>query len=94
MTESLALEKQEARAQVEELESALAEMASQLEHAKIDHDDMKDLHQSLTGHSWVDEKTIKTCKLCTKDFTIKRRKVIWMLKSLPLNSGYNFQFIL
>ena len=35
-------------------------MAAQLENAKIDHDDMKDLHESLTGHKWVDEKTVKT----------------------------------
>ena len=58
-----------------ELESALADMASHLENAKIDHDDMKDLHESLTGHKWVDEKTVKTCFQCIRDFTIKRRKV-------------------
>ena len=50
-------------------------MASHLENAKIDHDDMKDLHESLTGHKWVDEKTVKTCFQCIRDFTIKRRKV-------------------
>lgn len=86
MIESLTTEKQESRDQVEELESALAEMASQLEHAKIDHDDMKDLHQSLTGGSWVDEKTVKICNLCTRDFTIKRRKVI----SLKFHSNFEF----
>ena len=50
-------------------------MAAQLENAKIDHDDMKDLHESLTGHKWVDEKTVKICYKCERDFTIKRRKV-------------------
>ena len=59
----------------EQLESALSEMAAQLENAKIDHDDMKDLHESLTGHKWVDEKTVKICYKCERDFTIKRRKV-------------------
>ena len=60
---------------VTELESALTEMASHLEHAKIDHDDMKDLHEGLTGGKWVDEKTVKTCSKCERDFTLKRRKV-------------------
>ena len=63
----------------EQLESALSEMAAQLENAKIDHDDMKDLHESLTGHKWVDEKTVKICYKCERDFTIKRRKVNYTL---------------
>ena len=54
-------------------------MAAQLENAKIDHDDMKDLHESLTGHKWVDEKTVKICYKCERDFTIKRRKVNYTL---------------
>ena len=56
-------------------------MAAHLENAKIDHDDMKDLHESLTGHKWVDEKTVKTCFKCVRDFTIKRRKVSFFLVS-------------
>ena len=54
---------------------------------------MKDLHESLTGHKWVDEKTVKTCFSCARDFTIKRRKVSslvsarsWTLIFFYLNS--------
>ena len=60
-------------------------MAAQLENAKIDHDDMKDLHESLTGHKWVDEKTVKTCFSCARDFTIKRRKVSSLVSAPFLN---------
>ena len=63
------------KATVGDLESALTDMAAQLENAQLDRDDMKDLHESLTGHSWVDEKTVKCCAKCNRDFTLKRRKV-------------------
>lgn len=74
MAESMSNELAEKTETVTELESALTEMASHLEHAKIDHDDMKDLHEGLTGGKWVDEKTVKTCSKCERDFTLKRRK--------------------
>lgn len=74
MTATLTDENKSLEETASQLESALADMAAHLENAKIDHDDMKDLHESLTGHKWVDEKTVKTCFKCVRDFTIKRRK--------------------
>lgn len=71
---TLADDNEKLKETAEQLESALAEMAAQLENAKIDHDDMKDLHDSLTGHKWIDEKSVKTCYKCQRDFTLKRRK--------------------
>ena len=68
-------------------------MAAQLENAKIDHDDMKDLHESLTGHKWVDEKTVKICYKCERDFTIKRRKVkLHAFRSNLTNFGLSGQW--
>ena len=75
LVSSLEVEVAELKATVGDLESALTEMAAQLENAQLDRDDMKDLHESLTGHSWVDEKTVKCCAKCNRDFTLKRRKV-------------------
>ena len=83
MTESLTGEVTDLKEKVLQLESALEAMANQLESAKIDHDDMKDLHESLTGHSWVDEKTVKICFKCERDFTLKRRKVKYHYKFRP-----------
>lgn len=74
LVSSLEAELAELKATVGDLESALTDMAAQLENAQLDRDDMKDLHESLTGHSWVDEKTVKICAKCTRDFTLKRRK--------------------
>jgi len=74
LVSSLEVEVAEFKATVGDLESALTDMAAQLENAQLDRDDMKDLHESLTGHSWVDEKTVKCCAKCNRDFTLKRRK--------------------
>lgn len=74
LVESLESETKELKEQITDLESALTDMAGQLENARLDRDDMKDLHEGLTGHSWVDEKSVKTCFKCLRDFTLKRRK--------------------
>ena len=79
LVSSLEVEVAEFKATVGDLESALTDMAAQLENAQLDRDDMKDLHESLTGHSWVDEKTVKCCAKCNRDFTLKRRKVFRLI---------------
>ncbi|KAF6035125.1 hypothetical protein EB796_006566 [Bugula neritina] len=55
-------------------ETALAEMAAQLGHSKMKHEDLREVQQALKDAHWADDDLVTECKSCEKSFNLSRRK--------------------